>query len=288
MTSFFGIPPLTVAAWMSGAVAAALIVLLGFAAFNRVLLKMALRNIPRRRAQTALIVLGLMLATLITTASLAVGDTSAYSLQQIQVRQTGGIDEAFTRHPADQYVQGASTASESDFFTDAQASDVIARSKSDRNVAAAVGVIAAAGSLVDLTTGVPASENVAVFGVPADFASVWGTLRSSAGGTIDAAALAPDQVVIGNELAGVIDAKPGDHLQVFVAGHPVLVTVKDILETEVNPSVANHGPIVHSVLMPIATVQSAIQHGGYNLILLHNVGTGGLDDSAPAAPRETR
>jgi uncharacterized protein HemY len=36
---------------------------------NRVILKMAVRNIPRRRAQTALIVLGLMLATLLFSAS---------------------------------------------------------------------------------------------------------------------------------------------------------------------------------------------------------------------------
>src|SRR5690349_13263620 len=99
---------------MAGAVAAALLVLLVLAGWNRVLFKMALRNIPRRRAQTVLIVFGLMLATLITTASLAVGDTSAYSLQAIQIRQTGGIDEAFTRHPASQYVQGASTSTDGD------------------------------------------------------------------------------------------------------------------------------------------------------------------------------
>src|SRR5215467_1363078 len=116
MTSFFGIPPITLASYMAGAVGAVLLVLLGFAAVNRVLLKMALRNIPRRRAQTVLILFGLMLATLITTASLSVGDTSAYSLQAIQLRQMGGVDEAFTRYPANQYVQGAATG-DADFFT---------------------------------------------------------------------------------------------------------------------------------------------------------------------------
>src|SRR6202140_5012867 len=109
MTSFFGVPPITVAAWMAGAVGAILLVLLLFAAVNRVLLRMALRNIPRRRAQSVLILFGLMLATLIITASLAVGDTLNYSLAAIQLRQTGGIDEAFTRHQP-QSVQGASTA----------------------------------------------------------------------------------------------------------------------------------------------------------------------------------
>jgi len=48
---------------------------------NRVLLKMAARNIPRRRAQTALIVLGLMLATLLFSASLTTGDTLTHSIR---------------------------------------------------------------------------------------------------------------------------------------------------------------------------------------------------------------
>src|SRR5260370_32134428 len=115
LISFFGIPPLTLAGWMAGAVGAILLVLLLFAAVNRILLRMALRNIPRRRAQSVLILFGLMLATLIITASLAIGDTSSYSLQAIEVRQIGGVDAAFTR-PGPSTVAGAGT-SNSDFFT---------------------------------------------------------------------------------------------------------------------------------------------------------------------------
>jgi putative ABC transport system permease protein len=59
----FGIPVdqlLTILLAVFGVVAA----LLAFSALrNRVAFKMAARNIPRRRAQTALIVVGLMLAT---------------------------------------------------------------------------------------------------------------------------------------------------------------------------------------------------------------------------------
>src|ERR1700730_781390 len=124
---------------MTAAVGVVLLVLLVLAMFNRVLLKMALRHVPRRRAQTVLILFGLMLATLIITASLAVGDTLTYSLVAIQLPQMGGVDEAFTRHP-DQTVQGASTT-DADFFSPAQAADVIARSKADPNVSSALGVI---------------------------------------------------------------------------------------------------------------------------------------------------
>jgi putative ABC transport system permease protein len=281
LSPFFGIPPLTVTGWMAGAVAVLLVALLLFAAVNRVLLKMALRNIPRRRAQTVLILFGLMLATLIITASLSVGDTLSYSLQAIQLRQIHGIDEAFTRHQANQYVQGASTAA-TEFFSSAQAEDVIARSKKDPNVAAAVGVIAASGSMIDDSTRQSSSENVAVFGVPYDFGSVWGPLQNRSGAGLNVAALAADEVFIGNQLADTLNAHAGDRLELYVDGHLTLLTIRDVLDTEINPSIAGHGPIVNSVVMPLATIRMVMQRpSGYNLIFVHNQGTGGFDDLGP-------
>jgi putative ABC transport system permease protein len=280
LSIYFGIPALTVATWMTVAVSVVLLGLLMFAAVNRVLLKMALRNIPRRRAQTVLILFGLMLATLIITASLSVGDTLNYSLAAIQLRQTGGIDEAFTRHQP-QTVQGATTAA-TEFFSEAQAADVIARSMKDTNVAAAIGVIAASGSMIDTTTSQSSSENIAIFGVPADFASVWGQLRSNSGANLDVAALAPDEVYVGNQLGDTLNAHGGDRLQLYVDGHLRTVTIRGILETEVNPSIAGHGPIVNSVLMPLSSMRAAMQRpDGYNLIFVHNRGTGGFDDLGP-------
>lgn len=282
MSIFFGIPALTVATWMTAAVSVLLLGLLVFAAVNRVLLKMALRNIPRRRAQTVLILFGLMLATLIITASLSVGDTLNYSLQAIQLRQIGGIDEAFTRHPAGQYVQGASTA-DTEFFSDAQTADVVARSKKDANVAAAIGVIAASGSMIDTSTSQSSSENVAVFGVPANFGSVWGQLRDRTGANLEVAALDLNEVYVGNSLGDTLNAHAGDQLQLYVDGHLTMLTIRGVLDTEINPSVANHGPIVNSVLMPLETMRAVIQRpSGYNLIFVHNRGTGGFDDLGPA------
>ncbi|HEX7263712.1 MAG TPA: FtsX-like permease family protein [Candidatus Dormibacteraeota bacterium] len=282
MSVYFGIPALTVATWMVAAVGVLLLGLLLFAAVNRVLLKMALRNVPRRRAQTVLILFGLMLATLIITASLSVGDTLNYSLQSIQLRQIAGVDEAFTRHPATQYVQGASTAN-TEFFTEAQAADVIARSKKDTNVAAATGLIAASGSMIDVTTSQSSSGNVAVFGVPNDFGSVWGQLRGSSGANLDVATLAPDEVFVGNSLGDTLNAHAGDRLQLYIDGHLTMLTIRGVLDTEVNPSIANHGPIVNSVLLPLATMRTVLQRpSGYNLIFVHNRGTGGFDDLGPS------
>ena len=281
MISYFGIPSSTVAAWIAAVVGTVLLALLLLGAVNRVLLKMALRNIPRRRAQTVLILFGLMLATLIITASLAVGDTLSYSLQAIQMRQIGGIDEAVTRQHANQQVQGAST-SDADFFSEAQAADVIARTTADPNVARAAGLIGASGSMIDSTTSQSASENVAIFGVPSDFGSLWGQLHSGTGANLDVASLAPGEVFIGNSLATKLNAHAGDTLQLYVDGHPTMVMVRDVLDTEVNPSIFNHGPVVSSVLMPLATMRNVMQRPtGYNLIFIRNHGSGGVDDLGP-------
>ena len=47
---------------------------------NPVMFKMGLRNIPRRPAQTSLIVVGLMLSTLIMSAAFGTGDTLTSSI----------------------------------------------------------------------------------------------------------------------------------------------------------------------------------------------------------------
>jgi putative ABC transport system permease protein len=47
---------------------------------NRIVFLMGLRNIPRRVAQTVLIVIGLMLSTVIITAAFTTGDTVDYSI----------------------------------------------------------------------------------------------------------------------------------------------------------------------------------------------------------------
>jgi putative ABC transport system permease protein len=280
VSSFFGVPPITIAGWMAGAVGAILLVLFVFAVLNRILLRMALRNLPRRRAQSVLILFGVMLATLIITASLAVGDTSAWSLQQIQVRQMAGIDEAFAR-TGPNTVQGAGTA-DSDFFTPDQLAAAIGAAKSDPNVAATAGVIVAAGSMVDQTTGQTSSQNVSVIGVGSDFSTVWGPVHSRSGGVLNVGALAGTDVFLGKSLGDRLGANPGDTIQLYIDGHLVSVTVRGILDTEVNPSIAYHGPIVNSVLIPLSEMRTVLNRpDGFNLIFVHNHGTGGLDDLGP-------
>src|SRR5262245_21008234 len=57
-----------------------------------VIFKLGVRNIPRRKAQTVLIVIGLMLSTLIIAAALGTGDTINYSATAETFRTLGHAD----------------------------------------------------------------------------------------------------------------------------------------------------------------------------------------------------
>lgn len=66
------------------------------AARNRIMFKLGVRNIPKRPAQTALIVLGLMLSTVLVTAAFSTGDTVGYTIRSLSVEALGNTDEAVT------------------------------------------------------------------------------------------------------------------------------------------------------------------------------------------------
>ena len=93
MERLFGLPvdQLTIA--LVGVFLLGVAVIAVIAARNRVVFKMAVRNIPRRRAQSTLIVVGLMLATLLFSASFATGDTLAHSIRVEVLSFTGHVDE---------------------------------------------------------------------------------------------------------------------------------------------------------------------------------------------------
>ena len=61
---------------------------------QRVIFKLGIRNIPRRRAQSVLIVIGLMLSTLIMSAALTTGDTLDNSITSAAYSTMGETDEA--------------------------------------------------------------------------------------------------------------------------------------------------------------------------------------------------
>src|SRR5512145_2110225 len=93
MEKLFGLEMASIAGALS-AVLVLVIVGLALLAWRRpVFLKLGLRPIPRRRAQSTLIILGLMLATLIITAAFVTGDTLSHTIRSVSIEGMGEIDE---------------------------------------------------------------------------------------------------------------------------------------------------------------------------------------------------
>jgi putative ABC transport system permease protein len=96
MKQVFGLPagPLAVALGVALAVALGIVTVLALR--NLVFLKIGLRNIPRRRGRSALIVVGLMLGTAIIASALLTGDTMSSAVRATVLESLGETDEMVT------------------------------------------------------------------------------------------------------------------------------------------------------------------------------------------------
>ncbi|HWK81156.1 MAG TPA: hypothetical protein VNP95_10310, partial [Thermomicrobiales bacterium] len=101
MKTIFGVPMTTITIVLVILLAICLLSVLLIAIRRPVIFKLGIRNIPRRKTQTALIVIGLMLATLIVTAALGTGDTLNRSIDDAALRTLGPLDEVVVFSNAD-------------------------------------------------------------------------------------------------------------------------------------------------------------------------------------------
>ena len=92
MQEVFGLPVHTLMMVLLGLFALGSTVVGVLALRNTGVFKMGVRNVPRRRAQTTLIVLGLMLATLLFSASFTTGDTLVHSNRVRALSTLGEVD----------------------------------------------------------------------------------------------------------------------------------------------------------------------------------------------------
>ena len=92
MEKLFGVEMNVLAGFLFGGTVVVLLLIFLLALLNKVLLKLALRNIPRRKAQSILIVVGLMLSTTIIMSALAIGDSVSSSIRSAVLDAVGETD----------------------------------------------------------------------------------------------------------------------------------------------------------------------------------------------------
>ncbi|HEX8598562.1 MAG TPA: FtsX-like permease family protein [Chloroflexia bacterium] len=227
--------------------------------FKRVMFRIGIRNIPRRRAQTLLIVLGLMLSTLIMSSAFGFGDSFYYSIKKGVYDQLGPVDETLD-------IKSATGAVAQVPFSEATYAQVAARLAGN---SAIDGYVPSVKGPAAVYFGERSEPGAQVVGVPSD--QTLQELQAQNGVTF--AALKAGEVLINERLASALDLKAGDSVQVYAGPSPVQFRVAGILE---NGGLAGAVP---QVTAPLSVVQAAAGlEGQLTSILVSN--RGGVEEGA--------
>ena len=227
MNSLFGLPIGAVMAVLVG------VFLLGTSSLgvvalrNRTIFKMAVRNIPRRRAQTVLIVLGLMLATLLFSASFAVGDTLAHSIRVAALRQIGLVDEIVFSQDLDSTGRPA--------FFDAPVLDRVREALSGAPVDGLMPVGSIHVPVVAPSTQ-QSEANVGVQGFDPGAMEGFDLLATESGQQLFLEELMPGEVFLSAEGAENLKIGAGDAIALYFSEVPAQATVAGVFRTGGNAS----------------------------------------------------
>ncbi len=253
MTELFGVSLVTIMVAelvLTVGVAVALVVL---GLRNRVLVALALRTLPRRRTQTALIVAGLMLSTSIITSSMATGDTMSYAARDLVAQSLGRVDEVIVGDLARRNVQispeGLSGATNG-YFGSARYDALRPALLAIPGVAGVAPAIVQQASLIDRTSG-QSKTSVTVLALPPGYDPAFGALLDLDGHALSLAGLGPDEVLLNREGADALQAHTGDVIDFYFRETQVARHLKTV--------VRNGGPGADQpvAIWPLAEMQAA-------------------------------
>ena len=219
MEELFGVSMNTIAFWVV-LVTVLIFLLLGWVAFrNPVMFKTGLRNIPRRRAQTTLIIFGLMLATVIMTVAFGTGDTVSSTVTDDIYELTGETDmlivwdeEAYPRPEDERVIPLEDVAAWQEQFA------------GDPDIDGFLPILLETLPVINVATNLNESA-ATVVAYDTGAAAPFGSLRDLDGNVVT---VSGNEIVINEDLAGEIDAEVGHTLVLLFEGYPLEVVVKAI------------------------------------------------------------
>ena len=218
MDELFGIPTGGLTLVLLAIFGAAALLLAVLAARDRISFRMALRNVPRRRTQSALIVAGLMLATALFSAAFTTGDTLAESLRAQALEGIGRVDvvvkakQPETESAAFGPGAGVSAAPElREKYLDASLVGEIRERLSD--VGSVSGVAPLAKETVPVTSPKTDLSEPAVDVLGVGPMEGFDELATASGGTFSVSDLAKDEVYVSRETADRLGVGAGDKVE---------------------------------------------------------------------------
>ena len=231
------------------------------AALNRIVAKMGLRNIPRRKAQTVLIIVGVMLSTLIISAALGTGDTISFSIRHSTLEALGPIDEIIVsaRATADDNFGSSSYITYERFKQ-------IQRQATDLNIDGLNPQLVETAPTVNLKNSL-SEARMRVVGIDHTLLEGFGTFTTTSGEEARLEDLSEGEAYINDRAAKELEAVAGDELRVIVGDNSILFKVK---------AVVDRGGIAgadSTLLLPLERAQRMFDRAGQvNLIVVSNRG----------------
>ena len=219
MEELFGVSMNTIAVVVV-AITAVILALLAWVAFrNPVMFKTGLRNIPRRRAQTTLIIFGLMLATVIMTVAFGTGDTVSSTVTEDIYDLTGETDMLIVWDE-----EGSPRPEDERVIPLAEVAAWEQRFANDPDIDGFLPILLETLPVINTATGLN-EAGATIVAYDTDAAAPFGSLRDLDG---DVVTLSGNEIVVNEDLAGEIDAEVGQTLVLLLEGYPVEVVVAAI------------------------------------------------------------
>jgi putative ABC transport system permease protein len=222
MDTLFGIPTNQLTLVLLGVFAAGALILASLALRDRTSFRMAVRNIPRRKAQSALIVAGLMLATVLFSAAFTTGDTLTNSLRVQALENIGRVDVVVRAGQPESgsavaFGPGAGVAQAPEArerYFDAKLADEVRDRLADEEIVAGVAPLAKESVPVTAPKTDLSEPRVDVLGVDATSMKGFDQLTSASGETLSVANLGDNEVYVSRETAAGLDVGVGDSIEI--------------------------------------------------------------------------
>jgi len=270
MSSFFGIPINSMMIALIMVFGLSAVVLTVIALRNRVMFKMAARNLPRRRANTILTVLGLMLAAMIFSASLTTGDTLSHSIRTMALKDLGEVDVMVMREGVNTGMDEVQTSTENSYF-DKQYFQQVQQALAEDS-----GVDGIAPAIIENVPVVAQSNlnepSVDLLGLDSRYMESFDPMLDKEGNTLLLQDLNEGEIYVSTDLADNLEVSTGDYTDVYMSTEAIPLTIKGIYNTGGNPS----GNL--SMVTSLSQIQTLRGSEEINYILITN--QGGLIDGA--------
>ena len=255
MEKLFGLEMATIAGVLSAILVLVIVSLALLALRQPVFIKLGLRPIPRRKAQSALIILGLMLATLIITAAFVTGDTLSRSIRSVAIEGMGEIDEV---------VQVSSGSADLSYFKMARYKSLVAQLAGYPLVDRVLPAIMESAPVINVTRS-SSLGSIGIMGLRPQDIELLPQLEvtDSAGQPLLLEALGANEVYLNAAAAEDLQAAPGDTLEIYFGSHPKAFIVRNIASKGNEPR----------LLVNLHQAQRMFnQHEKINLIVVSNLG----------------